>query len=290
MRKKLLIALALLVALAVALWLLFFRDDAPEAVSTEAGLEQLQQDLAASDEQDDAASRPDEDAAPEDAGSEDAGSEDAGTEVDDEPEPDEEQNPEPTVEQRPFVGAANGVWTVDDEFGDFDFDTASGSFAGFRVAEELTVGKVTAVGRTGGVAGSLTIEDGALVEAEITVDMTTIVSNDARREHAIVNALDSRNFPTALFTLTEPVPLDVETLESGSTLTADVVGDLTVKGTTNQVTFSLQATIAEAGIGLIIGSTEIIWQDFGVTPPRAPIVVSVEDRGIVEFQLIVRTS
>ncbi|MDE0066127.1 MAG: YceI family protein [Acidimicrobiaceae bacterium] len=285
MRKKLLIALALLVALAVALWLLFFRDDAPEAVSTEAGLEQLQQDLAASDEQDDAASRPDEDAAPEDAGSEDA-----GTEVDDEPEPDEEQNPEPTVEQRPFVGAANGVWTVDDEFGDFDFDTASGSFAGFRVAEELTVGKVTAVGRTGGVAGSLTIEDGALVEAEITVDMTTIVSNDARREHAIVNALDSRNFPTALFTLTEPVPLDVETLESGSTLTADVVGDLTVKGTTNQVTFSLQATIAEAGIGLIIGSTEIIWQDFGVTPPRAPIVVSVEDRGIVEFQLIVRTS
>lgn len=290
MRKKLLIALALLVALAVALWLLFFRDDAPEAVSTEAGLEQLQQDLAASDEQDDAASRPDEDAAPEDAGSEDAGSEDAGTEVDDEPEPDEEQIPEPTVEQRPFVGAANGVWTVDDEFGDFDFDTASGSFAGFRVAEELTVGKVTAVGRTGGVAGSLTIEDGALVEAEITVDMTTIVSNDARREHAIVNALDSRNFPTALFTLTEPVPLDVETLESGSTLTADVVGDLTVKGTTNQVTFSLQATIAEAGIGLIIGSTEIIWQDFGVTPPRAPIVVSVEDRGIVEFQLIVRTS
>lgn len=295
MRKKLLIALALLVALAVAMWLLFFRDDAPEAVSTEAGLEQLQQDLAASDEQDDAASRPDEDAAPEDAGSEDARPEDArpenaGTEVDDEPEPDEEQNPEPTVEQRPFVGAANGVWTVDDEFGDFDFDTASGSFAGFRVAEELTVGKVTAVGRTGGVAGSLTIEDGALVAAEITVDMTTIVSNDARREHAIVNALDSRNFPTAVFTLTEPVPLDVETLESGSTLTADVVGDLTVKGTTNQVTFSLQATIAEAGIGLIIGSTEIIWQDFGVTPPRAPIVVSVEDRGIVEFQLIVRTS
>ncbi|MYA74991.1 MAG: YceI family protein [Acidimicrobiaceae bacterium] len=117
-----------------------------------------------------------------------------------------------------------------------------------------------------------------------------MVSNDARREHAIVNALDSRNFPTAVFTLTEPMPLDTETLESGSTLKVDVVGDLTVKGTTNQVTFSLQATIAEAGIGLIIGSTEIVWQDFGVTPPRAPIVVSVEDRGIVEFQLIVRTS
>lgn len=306
MNKKWLITgvLVVLAALVAAIWLLFFRDDAPEAVSTEAGLEQLQQDLAA-DDQDDADSQLDEGADPDapdaedtdtaDAHAEDAAPEiadpgNAGTEVDDEPESTEDQDPEPTVEQRPFVGAANGVWTVDDEFGDFDFDTASGSFAGFRVAEELTVGKVTAVGRTGGVTGSLTIEDGNLVAAEITVDMTTIVSNDARREHAIVNALDSRNFPTAVFTLTEPMPLDTETLESGSTLKVDVVGDLTVKGTTNQVTFSLQATIAEAGIGLIIGSTEIVWQDFGVTPPRAPIVVSVEDRGIVEFQLIVRTS
>lgn len=258
--------LVVLAALVAAVWLLFFRDDAPEAVSTEAGLEQLQEDLAPPDETD--------------------------------PEPEAELEPETTVEQgvdstgetAARAGPVNGTWTVDDEFGDFDFDTASGSFAGFRVAEELTVGKVTAVGRTGGVTGSLTIEDGNLVAAEITVDMTTIVSNDARREHAIVNALDSRNFPTAVFTLTEPMPLDTETLESGSTLKVDVVGDLTVKGTTNQVTFSLQATIAEAGIGLIIGSTEIVWQDFGVTPPRAPIVVSVEDRGIVEFQLIVRTS
>lgn len=277
-----------LAALAAALWLLFFRADAPEAVSTEAGLEQLQQDLAADEEQDDAALQPYEDTDPDTADAEDADKADAAAEDADELEPTEEQQPEPTVEQKPSVGTANGTWTVDDDFGDFDFDTASGSFAGFRVAEELTVGKVTAVGRTGGVTGSLTIADGVLVSAEITVDMTTIVSNDARREHAIVNALDSRNFPTAVFTLTEPKQLDTDALESGSTLEVDVVGDLTAKGATNQVTFSLQATIVEAGIGLIIGSTEIIWEDFGVTPPRAPIVVSVEDRGIVEFQLIVR--
>ncbi|MYA74990.1 MAG: hypothetical protein F4Y27_09955 [Acidimicrobiaceae bacterium] len=196
MNKKWLITgvLVVLAALVAAIWLLFFRDDAPEAVSTEAGLEQLQQDLAA-DDQDDADSQLDEGADPDapdaedtdtaDAHAEDAAPEiadpgNAGTEIDDEPESTEDQNPEPTVEQRPFVGAANGVWTVDDEFGDFDFDTASGSFAGFRVAEELTVGKVTAVGRTGGVTGLLTIEDGNLVAAEITVDMTTIVSNDDR--------------------------------------------------------------------------------------------------------------
>ena len=277
MKKKWLITgvLVVLAAVVVALWLLFFRDDAPEAVSTEAGLEQLQEDLAATDD--------DSDDAPSLSG------DDTDTEVEAEPEPADEQEAGLRADQSPTGGPVNGTWTVDDEFGDFDFDTASGSFAGFRVEEELTVGEVTAVGRTGGVTGSLTIEDGTLVAAEITIDMTTIESNDGRRENAIRGAVGARDFPTAMFVLTEPMQLDIEALESGSTLLVDVVGDLTVKGTTNQVAFFLQATIVEPGIGLIIGSTEIFWEDFGVTPPRAPIVVSVAEHGTVEFQLIVRS-
>ena len=43
-----------------------------------------------------------------------------------------------------------GTWAVDDDFGDFTFDSASGSFAGFRVEKSLFTGQgVTAVGRTG---------------------------------------------------------------------------------------------------------------------------------------------
>ena len=267
MKKKWLITgvLVVLAAVVVALWLLFFRDDAPEAVSTEAGLEQLQEDLAAQEDDQDPEPEP------------------TNADADSEPEPEPEPIPESST-----GGPANGTWTVDDEFGDFDFETASGSFAGFRVEEELTVGEVTAVGRTGGVTGSLTIEDGTLAAAEITIDMTTIESNDGRRENAIRGAVGARDFPTAMFVLTEPKPIDVAALEAGSTLFVNVVGDLTVKGTTNQVAFFLQATIVEPGIGLIIGSTEIFWEDFGITPPRAPIVVSVAEHGIVEFQLIVR--
>ena len=48
-----------------------------------------------------------------------------------------------------FDGDIDGEWIIDDEIGDFDFETASGSFAGFRVDEELTIGSVVAVGRTG---------------------------------------------------------------------------------------------------------------------------------------------
>lgn len=307
MKRLLLIVGALLVLLlAVAgFWAVFLRDDAPAPVSTEAGLEQLREDLAAEDEDQDPGPA-DQEPGPED---QDPGPEDqdAGP-ADQDPEPaprddgtdseslsdeglelgsqsQEADSPEPAP---PKVGVAEGTWIVDDEFGEFDFDTASGSFAGFRVQEELTVGEVTAVGRTGDVSGSLTIEDGVLTAAEVTVDFTTIVSNDPRREHAIHNAIRTSVYPTATFMLTEPVQLDVEALEAGSTLDVDLVGNLTVKGNTSRVTFHLHPTIVEEDLGLIVGSAEIFWSDFGVTAPRAPIVVSVADHGIVEFQLVVR--
>lgn len=287
MNRRLLIfgAALVLALLAAGFWFVFLRGDTPAPVSTEAGLEQLREDLAAEQSDQDPEPAP---------GDDDA---DSG------PEPDVELDPEadspqadlpevdtPEVAPTTTVGVAEGTWTVDDEFGEFDFDTASGSFAGFRVQEELTIGEVTAVGRTGDVSGSLTIEDGTLVAAEVTVDFTRIVSNDPRREHAIHNAIRTSVYPTATFVLTEPVELDIEALEAGSTLEVDLFGDLTVKGTTSQVFFHLHPTIVEEDLGLIVGSAEIFWSDFGVTPPRAPIVVSVADHGIVEFQLLVRRS
>ena len=107
----------------------------------------------------------------------------------------------------PFDGEVDGVWIIDDEIGEFDFETASGSFAGFRVDEELTVGSVVAVGRSGGVTGSLTIEAGQLVATEVVVDMNAIVSNDSRREGAIRRAVGASTNPTASFVLDDPVDL-----------------------------------------------------------------------------------
>ena len=39
------------------------------------------------------------------------------------------------------------------------------------------------------------------------------------------------------------------------------------------------------GAILVTGSTEILFADYSVTAPSAPVVVSVEDNGIHEFQL-----
>jgi len=64
-------------------------------------------------------------------------------------------------------------------------------------------------------------------------------------------------------------------------------GDLTIKGTTQPVTFSIGVVVREDGLGVVVGSADIVWADFGVSAPSARIVVSVAEEGIVEFQLVV---
>jgi len=261
--KKTLIrgVIAAVLLLVLAVWFFFFRGDTPDAVDVEAANEQLDADLAAA-----AAAADDDNAAADGEADDDAG--------------------EATEATPDFDGDVNGRWIVDDEIGDFDFETASGSFAGFRVDEELTIGEVVAVGRSGGVSGSLTIEANQLVAAELTVDMTTIVSNDSRREGAIRGAVGASTHPTATFVLTEPVTLPAG-LATGETVAVDAVGDLTVNGVTNSTTFTINALVRDDGFGVITGSTNIVFEDFDVTAPSAAIVVSVDDNGIVEFQLIV---
>ena len=241
------------VVLIAAVWWLFFSGDTPEAVDVDAANAQLDADLAGDD-------------------TADAGTADAGT--------DAPANPDP------FDGDINATWVVDDVIGEFDFETASGSFAGFRVDEELTIGEVVAVGRTGGVTGTVTIEGGQLTGTDITVDMGSITSNDSRREFPIRRAVMAEDFPTATFVLTSPVDLPAG-LADGETVTVEATGDLMVAGTTNEATFTINALVRDDGFGVIAGSTTITWEDYGVTPPNAPIVVSIDESGIVEFQLIV---
>ncbi|CAB4732724.1 unannotated protein [freshwater metagenome] len=179
----------------------------------------------------------------------------------------------------------DGKWAVDTDSGAFDFDTATGSFAGFRITEELAqIGATEAVGRTGDVQGSLTIEGSTVTEATFTIDMTTLKSNDSRRNGKIQGALQTDQFPTASFTLTEPIPLGA-TAASGGDLTVNAIGNLTIHGQTQPVTLPLQAKLVGSTV-IVVGSVDVTFADYGVEVPTAPIVVSVQDHGPIEFQLL----
>lgn len=257
------IAVPAVLVLALAGWAgyqYFIVADSPDEVTTEAALEQLSEDLATDDV-----------AADEDADEVAAAADDDS---------DEATTAAPT--------GVIGTWTIDDEFGDFDFENASGSFAGFRVDKALFVGGgQTAVGRSGDVSGSLEISDGAVTGGEVVVDMTAIQSDISQRESAIANAVKAGEFPTATFVVTEGGTLDTAALEAGETVAAPIAGELTIAGVTNTVTISAEATVAEPGLALIVGAADLVWADYGVETPTSS-AGTVADDGILEFQLIVR--
>ena len=185
----------------------------------------------------------------------------------------------------PAAEGIEGTWTVDTTTGTFDYDSATGSFVGFRIDEELVgIGGVQAVGRTGDVTGTLDITGDDLAAASFTAEMATITTNDSRRDNATIRALDVGTHPSASFVLGAPVLLGAGAA-NGDTVTATATGEFTLVGETRPVEVNIEARLVEGTI-VVVGSFEIAFADYGVTVPSAPIVVSVADTGTVEFQLL----
>ena len=179
----------------------------------------------------------------------------------------------------------SGVWNVDTTTGEFDYESATGSFVGFRIEEELAgIGSTTAVGRTGDIEGSITVDGTSVTEASFDIDVTTITTEESRRDDNVQDALETGEFPSATFELTEPIELTDEAL-AGDAFAAPAVGDLTIHGTTQSIEMDLEAQLVDGTI-VIVGSTDIIFSDYGVEVPESQIVVSVEDFGTLELQLL----
>jgi polyisoprenoid-binding protein YceI len=179
----------------------------------------------------------------------------------------------------------DGTWTIDTEIGDFaDY---SGSWAGFRVAEVLQgLGDVYAVGRTPAVDGTLEAEGSTIQSAVIEVDLTTITSDQPRRDPAIQRALDTVTFPTAVLETREPVDLGAVPVD-GEPFTASVPGTLTIRGISQDVDIELNGQRVGDAV-VVVGTLPVDFTTFDVTMPTAPVVLSVEDVGDLEWQLFFR--
>ena len=176
-----------------------------------------------------------------------------------------------------------GTWDVTADFGDTE---ETSTFVGYRVDEELGggIGAQTAAGRTSDVTGTVTIADGKVTEASFEVDMTTLKSDESRRDNQLKGrGLQTDTFKSASFALTEPVTLP-ENAVTGDQLTISAPGELTLHGVTKAVTMELKADLREGAIG-IVGSSPIVLADYDIEPPQGGFVVSVSDNGVLEFQL-----
>jgi polyisoprenoid-binding protein YceI len=186
-----------------------------------------------------------------------------------------------------FDGDPNGTWTVDTSIGAYSDFTST--WAGFRVDEVLSnIGNNTAVGRTPDVSGQLTLDGQTLTSATITVDLTSITSEQSRRDQPIQRTLETSRYPTATFELTQPVSLPQPPTE-GVSYNVTAGGNMTVHGVTKQVTVVLTAQLRN-GVIVVVGSTPFTFADYDMTAPAAPVVLSVSDSGTIEFQLFLTKS
>ena len=142
------------------------------------------------------------------------------------------------------------------------------------------------VGRTGDVSGTLEIADEHVTSAEIAVDLTTLQTDDRRRDSAVQRALGTSQHQTATFVLTGELHIE-GAVESGEPVSFAAPGDLTVNGITQPVVVDIEAQLVGSVIA-VVGSVEITFADFDVTVPQVPVVLSAEDHGIIEFQLLFR--
>ncbi len=163
---------------------------------------------------------------------------------------------EPSTTTPTADGEVAGTWTV-----------TTGSEAGYRVRERLANldAESDAVGRTGDVTGSITVVETAggaqLTAGEIAIDTTTITSDEDRRDNRLRSeGLQTDQFPTATFTLTQPVDVPAAAL-AGTATDVTLVGDLTLHGVTRSVEIPAQAALTDGQIQ-VAGSLTFPLADF----------------------------
>lgn len=164
-----------------------------------------------------------------------------------------------------------------------EWKIVSDSTVGYRVKEILLGQDSEAVGRSESVTGFLVINGTQVDSAEFSVDVATIHSDSSRRDSQFTgNLMDTATFPTANFKLTVPFSLTAENI-AGNPVRAEVTGDLTLRGTTNAVTFALDARFDGSTIQ-VAGAIEVVFADWSIPNP-SNLVVTADNHGLLEFLL-----
>jgi polyisoprenoid-binding protein YceI len=165
---------------------------------------------------------------------------------------------------------------------------AGGGEARYRSLEVLTGrGANEAIGRTGEVTGSLLFNpDGTVLpdQSRVSVDLRNLQSDNAMRDRYIQRmTLQTAEFPTADFVLTAAPGLPLPLPTSG-TATFELVGDLTLHGITRMTTWQATATFGESEV-TGNATTTVLLTEFGMEPPRAGPVLSIEDAVRIELDV-----
>jgi polyisoprenoid-binding protein YceI len=174
-----------------------------------------------------------------------------------------ECNVEQAVADAPVVYAING----------------EESTASYVAMEELaSVGANEFVGTTNAIIGSILFdgEGNPLPCSNFAVDMRTLVTDENRRDNYLrENTLESDAYPFAIFIVSAVEGLDGP-IADGETVTATLVGDLTLHGVTKTVSWDAEITRDGDTLSGTASHTFMI-EDYEMEKPIVGPVVSIED-------------
>ena len=166
-----------------------------------------------------------------------------------------------------------------------DWKLIAESQVGYRIKERIALKTFETVGRSSEVTGSLKILDSQITQTTFEVDMKTFQSDSGGRDAQFNGRImDTERYPTANFVLTEPITL-VEKPLNGLTVNNTAIGNLTLRGTTKEVTILLSSTLQNSVI-TVIGQIQVQFDKWKIPNPSVPLVfIYTEPNCILEFSL-----
>lgn len=163
------------------------------------------------------------------------------------------------------------------------------SQARFIINEVLNGAPNTVVGVTDQVAAQIIIDPTNPANVQmgpVTVNARTLVTDSNNRNRAIQNVvLETGTYEFLTFTPTSFVGLPA-TGAVGDTFVFQIVGDLTIRDVTHEVTFDVTVSVESATRLSGLATATILRNDYDLNIPDVPFVASVDPDLIIEIEFV----
>jgi polyisoprenoid-binding protein YceI len=185
----------------------------------------------------------------------------------------------PTVEAAPAEASAPIIFEIEQE----------SSQARYVIDEVLRGNPVTVVGSTNQVAGQIAVnpaDPGATQLGTIQINARTFATDEDRRDTAVRNRiLLTDQYEYITFTPTSLVGLP-ESASAGQPYSFQVVGGLTIRDQTREVTWDV--TVTPVSESRLEGSamTTIAYADWALSIPQVPFVAGVSEQVRLELDFV----
>ncbi len=152
----------------------------------------------------------------------------------------------------------------------------------------------TAKGATTAIEGQFHLTDDGFAldttqESTFTVDLTTLESDEDRRDNRVQGALETGMFPTATFTIMSVSGVEPATFTDGVEHAFQITGVLDLHGVQKELTWDVKAR-REGNVMTALAIVEFRFDDFNITKPDIGGFVSVEEDVTLQVQIVAQSA